>query len=86
MGGGEFPRSNYFYLPSLCVEEGGGRSAPCGPNSLLSGLPHRDLKYTSHPAICTRTVFLQILDRGDVGVCGLLLIASTEYIIKAVTV
>jgi hypothetical protein len=28
-GGGEFTRSNYFYLPSLSLEEGGGVNTLC---------------------------------------------------------
>ncbi len=42
-GGGNFLVSNYFYLPSLrVVEGGGGRLAPCGwtpsPNSKYRGV------------------------------------------------
>ncbi len=34
-GGGYFLCSNDFYLPSLCVEEGGGGSAPCALTTLM---------------------------------------------------
>jgi hypothetical protein len=35
-GGGEFPRSNNFYLSSLHVEEGESESAPCGRYPVVS--------------------------------------------------